>query len=1388
MSTFRRRAVTALVAALTASLVAGPVAAAHPADVLSTSASTAFGEPAAVDDGHEDDEHPEPDATAVPEPVPSPSVSTEPSAPSPGDSTEPSAPSVSPEPDESTADDSAAEAAPDGEDEITGLDDPVAGAAGVEEPPIGILGDGFNAMLRAGFNKTVRVVSAASDGGVLIGGAFTALAADASIPNGLVRFTPDGVLDTAFHAQLGTGFNGTVYAVHSLADGGILVAGSFTSLNGDSSIPARLVRLNADGSLDRDFNLRLGSGFNGTVWSVSSAVDGQIVVGGEFTTLNGESGGPARMARLNPDGSRSLALQAALGSGFSGAVYSVQVDAAGGVIVGGSFTDLNGDASLPNRLLRLGPDGTPDPDFNANLGKGFGSTVRTATVGPDGSVLVGGAFTAMNGSSATPNRLMRLLPDGRPDQAFNDALGSGFNGTVWAVTSDEAGRVLVAGEFTTVNGRSGLPARLVRLTATGSIDEDFCAAIGLGLDAPAYALAVDTSGAAGYLIGGAFQKLNGIPFIPSRLVFLDLDGGTGPEFNSQLGVGFTGGDVRAVAETKDGGVVVGGDFTALNNDKTIPARIVRLNEDGSPNREFNAALGTGTNGIVLAVAETPDGGILVGGDFTSVNGDKSLPNRLVKFTADGTVDAAFAAALGKGFGDQVESLAVDAEGRILVGGSFTSLNGSSSVPNRLLRLLPTGEVDREFSAKLGSGFNSAVHSVDVDAQGRIAVGGTWTRLNGSSKAPSRVIVLQPDGSRDADYDAQLGSGLGSTVWSVSFMADGGLLIGGENARLIGRNTGLLIRLYANGAADREFAGRLGRGFNGPVYTAFESSAGTVVVGGSFTRLNGRGNRVPSRLLMLNSDGTVNAEFKGELGSGFNSTVYTGTEVGDPGRAFVIGGAFTKLAGSTAIPQRLIALHTARDQPGGPEPTAPVIEAPTAESRNPGNPLMRGTGTAGRTLELVVDEMPPAEVPVNEFGHWLYRPSAPLTMGGHTLTVTDTEMAESDSLTFDVAGHTVAPWGAKGAEEDDPAVRLVQVDAAQGGEDLTIALTETGGVHGWTSAGPVEVGGADSGLIAVSAGKGFFLGLTGQGTVIAWGPRATGSLAVPSTLDGAVVVAVEAGQDSAYALLRDGTVVGWGSDKAGQLQQPEELAVSTVIAVAAGTDHVLALTGDGIALGWGGSGADYADVPEEWEELTFVAAASGTKVSYLLDDTGNIHTWGATETVPAEVQGSVAQMDANQDRIAVRLEDGKTRAWGGAAAGWADGTDELRGDVVAQVAVGRDHAIALVDHVHIDTPEDGSTEVGRPVFSGTSAPTVPVTLTITGERDELTLQTQSQEGHWSVAPDRDLPPGTYTVLARSSCGATHQISVVLGQGTELQFTSEPRTELVEQLPGRNGARG
>jgi LPXTG-motif cell wall-anchored protein len=310
----------------------------------------------------------------------------------------------------------------------------------------------------------------------------------------LMLLNDDGSPNAAFNDNLGSGLGGTANVTTVASDGdGWLIGGQFSSLNG---VPVQnVIRLNADGTLDTSFTDNIGAAFTAYVHTIKPDGEGGWLVGGQFSV------GGSHLLRLAGDGTLDTGFSAAVGaripSGFH--VYDTAGDGAGWLV----GTNLQGSLGVP--LYKFDRTGAPDEAFMANAaGSGFNGPVRSVahdTVG-DGW-LVGGAFTTANGVSV--GRLLRLNDDGTRDTAFGAELGSGFNGSVQVVVPDGDGW-LVGGSFFSLGGQPNTSA-LVRLHADGSLDTSFARGLGDGPNSTVHDVVVESSGR--ILLGGDFGSIDG---------------------------------------------------------------------------------------------------------------------------------------------------------------------------------------------------------------------------------------------------------------------------------------------------------------------------------------------------------------------------------------------------------------------------------------------------------------------------------------------------------------------------------------------------------------------------------------------------------------------------------------------------------------------------------------------------------------------------------------------------------------------------------------------------------------------------------------------------------------------------------------------------------------
>jgi len=122
----------------------------------------------------------------------------------------------------------------------------------------------------------------------------------------------------------------------------------------------------------------------------------------------------------------------------------------------------------------------------------------------------------------------------------------------------------------------------------------------------------------------------------------------------------------------------------------------------------------------------------VGGSFTSYKG--VTENRIIRLNADGSKDTTFTT--GTGFDYSVGTIVLNPSEKILVGGAFTTYNGVTE--NRIIRLNTDGNKDTAFAT--GTGFNDYVGSIVLHSDGKIFVGGNFTTYQDSNESASLIAL------------------------------------------------------------------------------------------------------------------------------------------------------------------------------------------------------------------------------------------------------------------------------------------------------------------------------------------------------------------------------------------------------------------------------------------------------------------------------------------------------------------------------------------------------------------------------------------------------------------------------------------------------------------------
>lgn len=657
----------------------------------------------------------------------------------------------------------------------------------------------------SGVEKVIKLTS----GKMLVIGAFSRY--NESVVGRIVRVNQDGSIDSTFNPN-GVGASGTVSSAIVQNDGKIIIAGSFITYNGTKS--NNIARLNEDGTLDTSFNI--GSGFNKSVSAIQLQTDGKILAAGDFTMYNEYDA--FRVVRINKDGS----IDESFNASASAAVSDIAVDMNGNIIIVGNFIKVN-DISI-NRIARLLSDGSLDTSFNP--GTGASQNISTVSILYN-KIYVGGALTQFNGTAV--KGILRLNQDGSRDTSF--ITSSGFNDSVYSINGTLDGKLLVAGNFTTYQEIT--VGKIVRLNTDGSIDNTFNTGNVGASGSVNGIIPIDNNS---YVISGYFNTFNGIG---KQYIAKFSEGGV-VDMNFNAGTGITR-DVQTTTVLEDKSIILGGAVTIANN--TFVKNLAKTDADGNVDTSFTANLGSGFNSTVTGTKLLSSGKILVTGEFITFNG--APQSRAAILNTDGTKDNSFQ--IGDGFNGSISATAETLDGKLIFTGSFTNYAGTPI--NRIARLNSNGTLDTSFS--VGSGFPSTVNAIAMQPDGKVIIGGSFTSFNGTNI--NRIVRLNTDGTIDSSFS--VGTGLNFPVLTMVLQPDGKLLIGGNFTTYNGSTVNRIARLNANGTLDTNF--NIGTGLNsGPLGMTLQAS-GKIILNGDFASYNGT---AVSRIFRINADGSYDNSF------------------------------------------------------------------------------------------------------------------------------------------------------------------------------------------------------------------------------------------------------------------------------------------------------------------------------------------------------------------------------------------------------------------------------------------------------------------------------------------------------------------------------------------------
>ncbi len=375
---------------------------------------------------------------------------------------------------------------------------------------------------------------------------------------------------------------------------------------------------------DSSFNPAGSFSGGATISAVVVQTDGKVVFGGSFVySGNYPSGYPftvTNLVRFNLNGTVDTGYNPAP----NGVINAMAIQPDNKIIIAGTFSQVSGMAQM--LISRLTTSGYPDYiGFQAPAPNGY---ILALALQSDGKVVVGGNFSTMNGSSYS--RLARLNSTGTLDKNFNPGVYGPpsspivYSLAVHAPGTPSADKIVVGGDFSVLGSLAR--QKLGRLNANGTVDSSFDMGSSAILNAPVYAIATDYGPFGINGQGGNFEK-----------------------------------------------VLIGGSFTALGG---IRNYFARLSDNGTPDANVSNSY---VDGVVKAIRVQADHKMVLGGSFT--HAQSYTRNGLTRLTANGDLvglDLDWSDCTPNGAtGGSVETLAINAAGVIYAGGSFTSVEGNA---------------------------------------------------------------------------------------------------------------------------------------------------------------------------------------------------------------------------------------------------------------------------------------------------------------------------------------------------------------------------------------------------------------------------------------------------------------------------------------------------------------------------------------------------------------------------------------------------------------------------------------------------------------------------------------------------------------------------------------
>lgn len=439
---------------------------------------------------------------------------------------------------------------------------------------------------------------------------------------------------------------------------------------------------------------------------------------------------------------------------------------------------------------------------------------------PDSKLIVRGNFCTVNGVDRNDHYLVRLHGDGTLDTSFQT--GSGPNQMVSTIEILNDGKIILQGYFTQFNGT---PADgLVLLNPDGSLHTAYDAGGGS-------VRGIALLGNGQFIVYGFFPSINGTA--TNHLARINMDGSVDPLFDSHADI-----DANAVHIQADGKLII-----RNAND------IIRLDSDGLVDETFDINGGPLETYSIEGSLLQQDEKLLVWGEFTQWTGVSQI--YIARLNTDGSLDTEFDASLLQKYSyERVEGMAQQNGGKLILWGN--ALTTSDDVRRSLVRLNVDGSLDASFDNTHYFSYMKVRLSNNDDI---IVV------------SNSLVVRLDPDGNEDPVFNANTGTCADQIIRGLHLLSNGNILLTSfDGFTSFNGYPRTRIAMLAETGVLTNFNPLLER--PGKVTALFVQGDGRILVGGAFRSVDGASRK---RIARLNTDGSLDTGFT--VGTGIDSTYW-----------------------------------------------------------------------------------------------------------------------------------------------------------------------------------------------------------------------------------------------------------------------------------------------------------------------------------------------------------------------------------------------------------------------------------------------------------------------------------------------------------------------------------